>query len=279
MAIEFAGADASSSTGTSITAGSAGVKGSYVELVSSTARESDLLTVTASAVTGAATRSTKVHIATGAAASETDLFEFIVPHGTLAGTNVSFTIPFNIAASTRVSAAATSSLASSVVDVQVALSDDDSWGTSSQASLIGESSQKGTAIDPGGTANTKGSWTELTSSAPHDIDYMLVLIAWNANSAISPALNFLVDIGTGAAASETVLVENIPKYHDVFEMRKTVYPIYAPISSGTRIAARAQCSGTDATDRICDVSILGCNLTAPSGGGGGATQHAYASIG
>ena len=271
MAIEFIGADTANSTLTNVvSAGSVDTFGSYVELTASTARESHLMTVQAVGKDASAARSSIIEIATGAASSETPLFEFHLPHTAVAnGAKHHFMLPQTVSSSTRVAARVKSSQINTDVGVSLALSDDDSWGTSTEATLLGVSNSEGTTIDPGGTADTKGNWTEITSSSPHDIDYLIFFCGNNLNS-VATAATWLIDIGTGAASSETAVVENIFQSIGSFEAEHPIsYPIYVPITSGTRIAVRAQCSITDATDRLIDVTILGVNATAPSGGGGG----------
>lgn len=269
MAIEFAGADTSDSGLTAITSGTAGSKGGYTELISSTARESHLISVfimpTSQDYEGV------LHLATGADESEVDFLD--VPfHGNEDEVH-RFTVPFTVASSARVAAAMTSTDASATADVAIALSDDDSWGTCTEATLIGSSGGQGTDIDPGTPANTKPTnWTELTSSTPHDFDMLLINMGYSNNNAIGSRATWLVDIGTGASMSETALLENIPYKEQGFEIGHCPFVVYAPISSGTRVSARCQSSETDATDRIIDVSIVGFNLTAPAGGGGGGSE-------
>jgi len=268
MAIEFAGADTSNSSLTDVTTGSAGVKGSYVEFISSTARESSLITLSVANLT--VDSNFEIFIAVGAVASEVD--QFSISYWGNGEADFSYqtpavTFPFTIASGARVSIACMSTDSSAVVECSVALSDDDSFGTSTEATLVGASGGQGTDVDPGGTANTKGSWTELVSSSPHDFDFLVICLGRSNNNVTNTRSKTLVDIGTGSAASEVVLVPNVMSVNTTAETGNVWYSIYAPIPSGTRIAARAQCTDIDATDRILDVSILGVKITAPSGGG------------
>jgi hypothetical protein len=265
MALEFAGADTANTALTTITSGSAGTKGSYTELIASTARASSLFTVNFHGIS--ATEGVELFFATGAAASEVDLFS-IMCFTRATQVHNAVTLPFSVASGVRLSAATLSSGASETIGVSVGLSDDDSWGTSSEATLIGASGGKGAIVDPGGSVNTKGSYVELSSSAPHDMDFLVACIGGNENGAVNPQHDHLIDIAIGAASSEVVLVEDIFHVNPTSENSHSWYPIYAPISSGDRVSARAQSNGNNTADRLIDVSVLGVNLTAPTGGGG-----------
>jgi hypothetical protein len=273
MANETIGTDTTASTGTLVTADSADTKGTYVQLVASTARESHRLQVTIKGAGDGAKGSYRVFLSTGAAASEVDFMSFIFWSGSGQGDSLTFEIPFTIAASQRIACAASQGISSGTTfDISVNLCDTNTLGTSTELSTVGITGTndgfKGTPIDPGGTANTKGSWTQIVASTSHDFDMMVVCIAANDNNNLT-ASKSLIDIGTGASSSEVVLIGDINHQQSSFEDGITYFTIYEAVASGTRIAARSQCSITDATDRMVDVSIIGVNVTAPAGGGGG----------
>lgn len=283
MAIEFAGADTSDSTITTLTAGaSIGTKNTtYVELISSTARASKRLTVRVGAINSK--EHFQIFLATGAASSESDFISFTFWSGAAASgggaQNESFDIPCDIASSVRLSATCSSSLANSEVQISVALSDDDGPGTSSQRETIGITGANdgfmGTDVDPGGTANTKPSgWTEISASTSHDYDMLLVSVGMSDNNALANG-SWLIDIGTGAASSEVTLIEDIFHQADSFESGNQWYIIRAPITSGTRVVAKCQSTIIDSNDRLIDISIVGINWTAPAGGGATQTSYGY----
>lgn len=272
MAIETIGEDTSATQGTLVTASAtAGNFGSYAELTASSGQTCELFTLNVINSTGGATRSSIIEIATGAASSETPLFEVILPGDAATnGKGLHMTIPITIASGTRIAARSRSSVGSTALRVTGTISDEDSFGTGSAAELLTANTTKGTVIDPGGTANTKGSWTQMTASTSHDYDMIFVFVGHNNNN-LSSTARWLIDIGTGAASSETVVVPDLLKGIGIFEGPNTIFPIYVNIASGTRVAVRAQCNITDGTDRQIDVGILGVNLAAPGGGGGSAT--------
>lgn len=274
MTIEAGGQDTSDSRGTPVTTGAANTKGSWAEIIASTSISAEWITITLDSQEN--DQPFLVDIGVGAAAAESAVISNI-PFTSNATTVKSFTLPLTIASGSRISARAQAVTSTRSIDVSVHLSDTASFGTSASNITLGSDTANslGTVVDPGGAANTKGSWVELSSSTSDDIDLLAVFIGPNANAVIGVTGYFLVDIGIGAAASESVVIANIPYTQNSFED-----PIYSPIifflniPSGTRVAARAQSTEIDATDRLIDISIIGCNMTAPSGGGGGGQSHA-----
>lgn len=132
-------------------------------------------------------------------------------------------------------------------------------GYSRAVALYSAASSRGTAIDPGGTANTKGAWTQLTASTSQSIDTIYVMIGQNADVTRTATATASLDIGIGAASSEFAMIP------DLF-MRWTttldgpqinIGPLPCYIPSGTRVSARAQCTDITAGDRTLDVGILG----------------------
>jgi hypothetical protein len=103
------------------------------------------------------------------------------------------------------------------------------------------STSKGTVITAG-TANAKGSWVALSTSTPNDADGLVILIGQNSASA-----DYLVDIGIGAAGSETVIISNLCIGGKI-PMVRTSSPIWPiPIPAGTRVSARCQSTTASAT--------------------------------
>lgn len=272
MAVQYEnlGADATNSDGTTLTGGSSGaVWGSWVELSASTARKN--YWALASIVVDSDDTTFGIQIGTGAASSETPLVTLHAQGNGQASSGTPIYFPLTIDATTRVSARVQSTTAFATLQFSLNLNDDSRWGEATAYETIGFTSAQGTQIDPGGSANTKGSWTQLSAGTSHDYDYMLVMLSGNDNGAMGADVRGLLDIGTGAASSETVQLGNLGYRFGNTEEYGHLYGSHADIASGTRIAARAQANTTDATDRLLDVSVLGIQMTAP-GGGGGATS-------
>ena len=279
MALEFAGADFTDTTLTTLTSGAgAGTKGSYTELIGTTTNATSRMVVQVSSIT--AKEHFQIWIAKDSA-PEVDIHNFTYwggsSDGTSGGTNYTFEIPIEIDASTRISAACASSAASKTVEIAIALSDDSSYGTSDTRETIGISGGgfNGTDIDPGAFGDTlPGTWTELAASTGHAYDMMIVSIGMSDNNALAYA-RWIVQIGIDSGGGDTLLVDEIYHVSDTGEDGHKYYTIYAPVGSGDQVVARCQCNITDPTDRVIDVSLTGIKMTAPSGGGATQTSYGY----
>lgn len=109
--------------------------------------------------------------------------------------------------------------------------------------------------DPGGTANTKGPWTEITASTEAAFRKLFVS-GWVPSSTMSACVNFF-DVGIGPAGSEEVIAENMLVEGTTGESFDAPQEILCDIPAGTRVAFRGQSSITDATDRQNRVWING----------------------
>jgi hypothetical protein len=103
-------------------------------------------------------------------------------------------------------------------------------------------STTGTTITASGTANAKGSPTELISSTNYDACGIFVSVVDNSANA-----KYLLDIMIGPSGSETVLIPDII-YHFPRANQAGInqfFPIAIP--AGSRISARCQCSTASST--------------------------------
>lgn len=246
------------SRGTLVTSGADGEWGSYIELSSSTSDAWDGFFLNAGRTPSF--REILVEVATGAASSEVSIYKARL----IGGSNVEMSqgmtyYPIPVPSGSRVSVRTNSDAASVVVHVSIL-----GIGTS-QTKFLKEGdnqeslgfddtslTEKGTTVDPGGTANTKGSWVEFDASTANDVDY-ITIDTINSDIAISGDPGWLVDIGTGVADSEVVVVANIPLISSSAQddlHPGTVGPFRVAIPSGTRIAIRCQSSSIGATDRL-----------------------------
>lgn len=119
---------------------------------------------------------------------------------------------------------------------------------------------RGITIDPGGTANTKGSWVQMTSSSSDRVVGLMMAVGDAGDIARAAAQNIAIDIGIGASSSERVVVPDITftadTNSDQWGPRVTgIYPCDIP--SGTRFALRSQCSVNTASDRLIDCTLHG----------------------
>lgn len=90
-------------------------------------------------------------------------------------------------------------------------------------------------VTSGWTANTLGSWVELTPGLPYAVDSLDVsLFTGTVNS------DMLVDIGIGASGSEVVLVNSLYNALGTDAARCSQYRLPIKLPAGTRIAARSR---------------------------------------
>lgn len=114
-----------------------------------------------------------------------------------------------------------------------------------------------TQVDPGTSANTKGSWTEITSSTTYA--HTMLLIAAHLGSTAPGNTRWYLDIGVGAAGSETVLVPDLPSSYasSGFTLTPNFWgPIPVNIPQGTRLSARLQSTDTSSA-RVQQVALYG----------------------
>ena len=260
-AVSNGAAVTASSVATSIAADvAAHTKGAWVELIASTggAAVGVLLTITNWSNGNV---DYLIDLGTGAAASESVKIPNIYfrgPGSSIPISVKSIFVPLSIAASTRVALRCQSEAGSATLRCQVTVitgATASAFGTVTAYGVVAASSDA-TQIDPGAVAHTKGSWVELTASSSA-IDGLLVIVG-NDFNVVPATTNWLIDIGTGAAASEVVLLGNLPSTCGTVETGTMLF-FYVPISlaAGTRIAARCQCDRTVASERILNIAVYG----------------------
>lgn len=280
--LETIGLDTSNSKGTEIAgSGTANVKSSYTQLVASTGLTAVWIQLMVGHSTSANTADFLYDIATGAAASETVVIAD-VPFCT--GGNTFYTrsttlIPIAIASGTRIASrvqlnGTATTLFFTISAILGAESDITSGAVTNYGSNTSDSGA--VSVDPGGTANTKGSYSQIAASTSAAHNWLNPVLG-NQDNGVRTGANWLMDIATGAAASEVVVIPDV-----WIEMGSTLDVPFTyswnfgvtEIASSTRLAARMQCSITDATDRTFDLAIFGSNPTF-SGGGGGGGEHSH----
>jgi len=118
----------------------------------------------------------------------------------------------------------------------------------------------GISIDPGATANTKGTWGVLSTSTANPIRALALILGNQANTAMTTA-DWRFNIGIGAAGVEQVLVEDLlTMVHttgDDITPKAYGFPIPVSIPVASRLVVQSQCNITNATDRLLDAIIVG----------------------
>jgi hypothetical protein len=254
--------DTANSAGLAVTgSASAHTKGSYVQLIASTAEEYSGLMLTfgsSSICTGL------LDIAIGSAGSEQDIVPNIMfQTGVIGGLAGSATfLPLRIPAGSRIAARLQTVAGGSQV-VRFCLLGF-TGGYSSRPPLgrattygVNTGTSRGTSIDPGASANTKGSFAQIVASTANNIRALMICLGSQGNPAPT-STNWLIDIGIGPA-TEKVLVANLFMNSHLASGLFMPSHYFLPVSirAGTRVAARAQCGSTDPTDRLFDISLIG----------------------
>lgn len=246
--------------------GSTHSKGSYVALFTSTSQAADGFLLTVTGMNDAADRRFLIDVAVGGAGSEVvilaDQLVACFTYGTpLAQT---YYVPIAIPAGSRVSARCQGSAATTQVFVALHLVQGD-WAaaidlTSPVAATYGvtSASTQGTTVDPGGAANTKGSYSQITAATSSTVNAKIAIVhvAQIGNNGPVTA-NWRLDLATGGAGSETIIWPDLCVGARLLVpgIWPNVWVVPVDIPTGTRIAARAQCDITDATDRVFDVTV------------------------
>lgn len=102
--------------------------------------------------------------------------------------------------------------------------------------FVQAATQASSTLTSPGSANTKGSYTELITSLPYDVDGLLILTGTN-----SATNRFIIDIAVGGAGSEVVIFPDLLSN----QMSRACTWVHLPVSlaAGTRVAGRCSASG------------------------------------
>lgn len=245
--------------------GSPNTKGSYFEFVASSAFTSNLCFVEvqlASATPGVSVQHL-FDIAIGAGGAET----VVVPNMTLSNhewTNWHhgaglYRLRLAIPAGTRISGRSQASVGSGILRVNITLGAvGDTPGIPSYVNYGAATGDSGsTSVDPGGSANTKGAYAELTASTSAVVQELCAMFTLGSNGAAAEA-TWAVDIASGPGGSETVILADLRTQSSGFGGGPFTrsYTLLTYIAAGVRLAARASCTSTDATDRLIEVALL-----------------------
>jgi len=261
---ETAGANVAGGTGTSFTSNaSANTKGSYAQLIAATAFDASMMMLMFSRADGGIDY--LVDVAIGASGSEVIILSNVLVSG---GTGQQyygsqFFFPVNIPAGTRLAIRSQSTTGTIGLRADIMLFQG-GFGTPETQGFVttygaNTADSGGVQVDPGGTTNTKGSYSEITSSTTYPIRFLSIVIGNQLNTVRSTQL-FLMDVAIGASGSEVIILPDLLINANVSPdvLCPQVYtnlPVQIP--AGTRIAVRAASNGNDATDRLFDVVMYG----------------------
>ena len=120
-------------------------------------------------------------------------------------------------------------------------------------------STKGTTVDPGGTANTL-IYGELSASTSHRIRQLWLTVHRGVNSVMLVEGHYLFHVAIGASSSEIPIGPgNLTANMSINDLQHPFQfgPFDVDIPAGSRLSFGVQCSSTDATDRIVEVTVNG----------------------
>lgn len=256
--------------GTVVTSGgSANAKGSWTVLASSTPADFTHLYLMLNGIGSAANNPVAFDLAAAPSGSEASgLIAQNVVYDLRTSIQCHALVPCGfVAAGSRLAVRMASGTASDTIDFGVTGFDGGWLSQTSNAGVDtygygGSGAIKGLTVDPGATAGAKGAYTQVTASAPND--YCGLFLGFDNLQNFAPAANnatCLVDVALGAAASEKVIVPNIAvprNFFSEYQLAPALTPtFYVPVKAGTRIAVRASCAISTATDRLLGVSLYG----------------------
>ena len=245
--IATAGGDTSDTSGVTVTAHASGAtKGSYSELIASTAFDADWLFI---AFTGDNSTRSLIDLAIGAGGSEVVIIENLLhdSEGSIANGQGYF-LPIFIAAGSRLAVRMQSAVGGVVIEC-VLVYGKGGFGMQqpfSRVITLGADTMNTTGTNLGDgsswTAHTKKAYQELVSSLAANIDALT--IAFNTPGTAADNDRNLYDFAVGAAASEQIIIADFMTVVDSQSgMTPSPFgPIPLSIAAGTRIAARTQIS-------------------------------------
>jgi hypothetical protein len=117
---------------------------------------------------------------------------------------------------------------------------------------------RGTQLDPGGTANTKGAWTEIAAALTNPVKWLIGCVSRQGDATAATAF-FRLDIAVGAAGVERVVVPDMLFYIAASsdELMPRFFALPCALASGLRLAARCQSDQGAAGDRELDLVLIG----------------------
>lgn len=210
--IETSGANLTTSQGTTITSGSpANTKGSYTQLVAATARDYQGLMVVIGG--NSASSDALTDIAIGAEASEQIIAPNLYCDAILMNNMFTYLLPLRIPGGSRIAARCQNTTASATLQCLI-----QGLTYGFPPGLLGNvvtpygvdtSDSGGVSVDPGGSGNTKGAYSEIISATSRNIRGFIVAFGGRVNTART-SCRWLMDIAIGAEGSEQVILANFP---------------------------------------------------------------------
>jgi hypothetical protein len=256
-------------TGVTVTAGSANTKGSYATLDSSTAFAADgfwlLVWDNSAAYSG------QIDVALQTSNQDIIVSNVLVDWNRADAHSYNLYFPVRIPASTPITARLAATTGSVTCEMAVILcqAGDPTEQYLSFVETVGTDTTDGTGassgrlecggsqVDPGNAASTFGTWKELTAGTSYACHQAMLIVGYIRNAAMVASYNWRIQVGTGAAGSEQIVIDSFVMGGNTTSDHP--YPLYwtfpFPLVAGGRVAVRASCTGTDATDRLIQAAM------------------------
>ena len=240
-------------------------KGTFQQVVAATTGDSAWIMIyLSSQISGGSAFG--VDIAVGGSGAEVVVIANLVCSA-LESQGVRYMFPMTIPAGTRISARISSDQGSDSLPVGITVLSDTyaSVGSSGPIDTYGfiSTSNYGTAVNPGATANTKGSYVQIVASTTADIaGFSLYIDSQGTSTGSVGPITWLVDVAVGASGSEVVILPNlfvIGAAGAGFSVTYAPVISYLPlqIPAASRIAVRAACSSAVTPDRLLGITVYG----------------------
>lgn len=247
-----------------LTSGAAHTKGSWTQLVASTTGPVAWLAIQVQPGTVTAPIGLLFDIGVGGAGSETVVIPnlFLGNSASNPTAAVTYVVPFNIPAGSRIAARCQDNVGSGtmVISVQTLAPGGDGFSGAGRIEACGPdtATSRLAQVDPGGSAGTKGTYAQLIASTSFAYRWLL-FAAGHARNAAASTTTWRIDLAVGASSSEQIIIPDIfAAVNTGTDYEMITFGVPYAIAAGSRIATRASASITDATDRIVNVAVWGC---------------------
>jgi len=259
---ETLGVNAGTTNATTVTASAtANSKGSWASLGQTTLEWRSMMLCVAQ--TAASNKAIDVGLSPDGTNFGVVVPDLILPGAKYADQIGMYALPLRVPAGAYVGVRCSASTASHVLNVSAVGSTRGilgSEGYSRAVALFTPTSSRGTTVDPGATAGTKGTWTQLVASSGAEVDAISVTIDAAGDVGRTATATALLDIGIGSSGNEFVIVPNLflrwtTTTDGPLFPGSALLPVSIPV--GTRVAARAQCTDATAGDRLIGLSVHG----------------------
>lgn len=255
---DVAGSLTGTTAGTAITApGGTNTKGAYTQLIASTSADAVGVMLTIN-TTGSTMLFGLLDIAIGGSGSEVVVIPDL-PIFRFSGLNTGFVpifIPVAIPAGSRISARYQNDAAGLSASVSLELvAGNINFVASPRVTAYGISTSvsRGTTVDPGGTAHTKGAYAELVAATAFKSNWAVVT-TFPDTTPVGEA-GWLLDIALGASGSEVPIISNmLLRGSASYGTGHCRFALPLALPEGVRVAARLQCTST-ATGRTLQLAM------------------------